>query len=126
MIILILIWTIGEGLREAVSDHKNYNYVKIKHTVYSLTRAVFYVLVFLYAKVFILVFAIFIFPFLHDGIYYIFRNYLATQDGLAKCYPKGWFSQGKTAVTEAFFTPAVRIIFFCLGIASVIINFIVQ
>lgn len=57
------------------------------------------------------------FPFLHDGMYYVWRNRI--QPGL---YPKKWFDQSttSTALSTKYMTPAVRSGIFLLAIISLI------
>lgn len=62
-----------------------------------------------------------IFPFLHDGMYYRYRNVLDK-----RLYSKRWWDQSttSTAVLTRFFNPLSRTLFFVIGtIAYVILIF---
>ena len=64
---------------------------------------------------------VFIFPFFHDGMYYLRRNKLNRAN-----YPKKWFAQSVTSTAKLtkFFTPIVRTVFAILGITGLILIYI--
>lgn len=55
------------------------------------------------------------FPFIHDGQYYLFREKL-----VKGTYPKGWFAQSttSTALSTKYMTPVVRTILFALSLTG--------
>ena len=127
LLIISLLYPLTQAIREAVVDNKETLNHPGKHDWFRIDRGIFYSAwaiginakteSMLMALLFTLA-ASLLFPFLHDGLYYLIRNTLSKG---SKPYPKGWFSSGSTARTEKIFTPAVRTVLFALGIYLIII-----
>jgi len=106
-IILWIIYATFEGFREGNYWHIKSFYADFKeHTVWSIQRAMVLGIVGIYDYQMVPS-CILVFPFFHDGMYYLRRNILNRT-----LYPKGWLAQSKTstAFSTKYFPPAVRII----------------
>jgi len=82
--------------------------------LYGITQSLFFtaVLIFSYAMMF---------PFFHDGSYYVTRNNLNHN-----IYKKKWFAQSNTSTAKStrFLTPTVRTTAFILGLISIVLTII--
>lgn len=125
IIILFVIWllySVLEGVREALSDAGDFD-CDHKHDIYTLQRflmgsslvMVLYFFSNLWLPCLFLSLAIVLgFSFLHNGFYFISRNFFAKQ----KLYPEGFKSKGSTAVFELGFV--LRTILFIISIGLIL------
>lgn len=119
--ILWVIYSIFEGHREAeywhlsaitaISSGKEHFNWSIQRLIVIII-AIFSANLILLKSIILFLSMMFVFPFLHDGAYYMRRNSL---DG---SYPKKWFDQSvtSTAILTKVFTPLVRTIAFFIGV----------
>lgn len=126
IIVLFVIWLIFslfEGIREALSDTNGY-YWKYKHILYTIQRclmaAVSVTTVYIYdnwwTSVILGIALIGGFSFLHNGFYCIWRNKFAHK----KIYPRGFFDRGSTAIFEFNFVTRLIMFIFALFITGCI------
>lgn len=128
IIILFLIWllySILEGIREALSDAGNFD-CDHKHDLYTVQRflmasslvMVLYFFSNLWLPCLFLSLSIVLgFSFLHNGFYFISRNFFAKQ----KLYPNGFKSKGSTAVFELGFI--LRTVLLIISVGLILISF---
>lgn len=108
-----ILWAMSLGHIEARADHITNKYDKPKHIYYSVSRFMVIMMMLLLSQSLIFILSIIlVFPFFHDGMYYISRNKLAKK----KIYNKGWFSNGTTALFDKLFPSTAKIIFAIIGI----------
>ena len=111
-----IIFVLISSIIEAVLFHFNRFKFKYNHFVLTLIRGCVCVPLALfseYLEIFIL-FCLFTFPFLHDGIYYTFRN-LMNKD----VYPKRWIDKSKTTTAIISLSFFWRLILFIFGIGLI-------
>lgn len=119
MIVYWLIFVLISSLVEAILFDANKFKTKYKHYYLTLIRGVVCLpLALLNNEPFLFVlFCLFTFPFLHDGIYYTTRNLLNK-----KMYPKTWFDQSTdtNAIISLSFFWRLLLFIFSLGLLPVI------
>ena len=115
------------GALEAVHVHYNPNYwqtfkrntgfdihvllVVIRVVPFAILEALMYFKGGIIDLVYFLLFCIFVFPFLHDGMYYQTRRLLSN----GKVYPDGWIDQSTSTSAKFSFGFFWRLIFFLLS-----------
>lgn len=124
MIHLIIWWvfTISTGVFEAILFHntKSLN-AKFKdlfkfdiHWLFVFIRAIHLTPLLFISNHWIVLglFAVFTFPFLHDGFYYLIRKQLSG----GKVYPKGWIDKSPNTTAKLSFNFGTRLVFFIFGV----------
>lgn len=119
-----ILYACFEGYRESLywRNYINLKYssrgyvVKTKqyeHQLWTAQRAIVLFTVFLASDLKTVATCMFLFPFLHDGMYYLKRNLLNEN-----IYRKRWFAQSNssTAVLTRFFNPIIRTLSAIIGI----------
>ncbi len=122
LFIVWLAYSLIEGIREALSDAGKFNY-KPKHIIYTVTRIIVAGIIVAYIQseinwhLITIAFGIALvlgFSFLHNGFYFLARNFFAQK----KIYPKGFFDKGSSAIFE--FSFVTRTIMFIISVLIVL------
>lgn len=124
LIILWVVYSIFEGKREAYYYHalnlSSANHINL-HWMYAIQRAIVMVVIGITSmSVLLPVSLAFIFPFIHDGFYYMKRN-----DLMNWIYKKRFKAESDTSTAVLEFSWEIRCFLFVFGLAILITSFFV-
>jgi len=103
------------GARKTIFPYIDFH----EHKLWSSQRFAVLSIVIIHINIVVAIACMFVFPFIHDGMYYLRRNMLDPD-----IYPKGFFDQSttSTAILTKFFTPMVRTVCAVIGIAIYLLS----